>query len=59
MLMDIYVRNIQNYMIKTSENGKLGSVVNSVTQEFLIIYKKLRSFIPPKVRKLTPILHHI
>ena len=35
------------------------SVLDSVTQKLLIIDKKLRSFIPPQVRKMTPKLHQI
>ena len=57
--MDISVRDIHNDMIKSSENGVLDSVVDSVTHKFLIIDTTLRSFIPPQVWKMTPKLRQI
>ena len=59
MLMDIYVRYIQNDTIKLSMNGGLTSVVDYVTQKVLISDTALRSFIPPQVRKMTPKLRQI
>ena len=57
--MDIYVRGIQNHMIKPSDNGGLESVVDSVKHKVLISDTSLRLFIPPQVWKMTPILHQI
>ena len=54
MLMEISVRDIHNDMIKPPDIGGLASLVDSVTQQVMISYKKLRSFIPPQVRKMTP-----
>ena len=45
--MEIYVRDLHNYMLKPFDNGGLASVVNSVTHKLLIIDTTLRSFIPP------------
>ena len=59
MLMDISVRNLNNDMIKPSENGGLKSVIYLVTQKFLISDKTLRLFIPPQVWKMNPGLRKI
>ena len=59
MLMEVSVRDLQNYMIKPFENGGLASVVDYVTQKVLIYDTTLRSFIPPQVRKMTHKLRHI
>ena len=59
MLMDIYVRDLQNDMIKPFDNGGLESLVDSVTHKVLISDTTLRSFIPPQVRKMTPKLCQI
>ena len=52
--MDIYARDPQNDRSKTFENDGLMSVVDYVTQKFIISVTTLRSFIPPQVRKITP-----
>ena len=52
--MEIYVRDIQNYMIKPFDNYGLAGVVDSMTLKVLISYTTLRSFIPPQVHKMTP-----
>ena len=52
--MDIYVRDLQNDMIKPYYNGGLASVFDSTTQKLLISDTTLRPFIPPKLRKMTP-----
>ena len=57
--MDISVRDIQNDLVKLSNNYGLVSVVDSVTQKELISDTTLRSFIPPQVRKMTPKLGQI
>ena len=57
--MNIYVRDIHNYMIKPSENGGLASVVDYINQKVPISNTRLRSFITPKVCKMTPKLCHI
>ena len=57
--MDIYVRDIHNDMIKPYHNGGLESVVDSVTNKFLIIDTELRLFIPPQVCKMAPKLYQI
>ena len=57
--MEIYVRGLNNSMLKPSENIGLESAADSVTQKFLISDTTLRSFIPPQIRKMTPRLHHI
>ena len=49
MLMGISVRDIHNDNIKPSKNGDLESVVDYVTQNFLISGTTLRLFIPPQV----------
>ena len=59
ILMEIYVRGLNNSMLKPSENIGLESAADSVTQKFLISDTTLRSFIPPQIRKMTPRLHHI
>ena len=59
MLMEIYVRDIQNDMIKPPDNGGLVSVVDSATHKVLISDTTLRLFIPPQVRKMTPKLRQI
>ena len=57
--MNVSVRYIHSDIIKPSENGGLESEVDSATHKFLISDTALRSFIPPKVRKMTPRLRHI
>ena len=57
--MDIYVRDLQNDMIKPYYNGGLASVFDSTTQKLLISDTTLRPFIPPKLRKMTPKLRYI
>ena len=57
--MELYVSYLHSDMIKQYDNGGLESVVDSVTQKYLINYTTLRSFIPPQVRKITPILRQI
>ena len=59
MLMKILVRDLQNDMIKLSNDDGLASVVNSETHKVRISDTILRSFIPPQVRKMTPKLCHI
>ena len=59
MLTDIYIRDLHNDMRKPFDNGGLENVFDSVTHKFLISDTALRSFIPPKVRKMTPRLRHI
>ena len=59
MLMDIYVRDIHNAMIKPSDNGVLEIVVDSETQKVLISDTTLRLFIPTQVCKMTPRLRQI
>ena len=59
MSTKVYVRDIQNYMIKPSDNGGLKIVVDYVTHTVLISYTTLRSFIPPQVSKITPKLRQI
>ena len=41
MLMDIYVRDIHNEMIKPSDNDGFKSAVDSATKKFLIDDTKL------------------
>ena len=57
--MEIYVRGLQNDMIKLSDNGGLASAVDSVTHKVLISDTTFRLFIPPQVCKITPKLRHI
>ena len=57
--MEITLRNLQNNMIKSSMNGVLESVVDSVTHKLMICDKTLRLFIPTQVRKMTPKLRQI
>ena len=57
--MYIYIRYLHNDMIKTSYNGGLAIVVDTVTQKLLIIDATLGSFISPQVRKMTPKLRQI
>ena len=57
--MDIYVRGLNNDMIKPYDNCGLESVVNCVTQKVLIQYTTIRLFIPPQVHKMTPNLRQI
>ena len=59
MLMDIYVRDIHNDMIKPFKNGGLASVVDYLTQKVPISDITLKSFIPPQVCKMTPKLRQI
>ena len=57
--MNISVGDIHNDMIKPYNNGGLESVFDSLTYKVLISDTKLRSFIPPQARKMTPILRQI
>ena len=57
--MAISVRDIHNDMIKPSDNVGLESVVDSVTPKLLISNTILRSFISPRVCKMTPKLRQI
>ena len=57
--MEITLRNLQNNMIKSSMNGVLESVFDSVTHKLMICDKTLRLFIPTQVRKMTPKLRQI
>ena len=57
--MKIYNRDLHNDTIKTSDNGGLESIVDYMTQKVLIIDTTLRSFIRPKVCKMTIKLRHI
>ena len=57
--MKIYVRGLNNDMIKPSKNYGLTSVVDFVTYKELINGTTLRSFITPQVRKMTPKLRQI
>ena len=58
MLMQISIRGLQNYIIKTFENDELASVVDYLAQKLLISNTTLMSFIPPQVRKMTTKLRH-
>ena len=58
-LIEIYVRYLHNYIIKKSNNGRLAILFDSMTHKLMIIYTTLRSFIPSKVRKMTPKLCQI
>ena len=42
IIVDIYVRDIHNYMIKSFDNGGLASLFDSVTHKVLIINTTLR-----------------
>ena len=57
--MDISVRDLQDDMIKLFDNDGLASVVEYVTHKVLISDTTLRSFIPPKFRKMTSKLRQI
>ena len=57
--MEISVRDLQIDIIKSSDNGVLESLVDSVTQKALISDTTLRSFILPQVRKINPKLRLI
>ena len=57
--MEIFVRYLQNDMIKPSENDGLEIVVDYVTHKLLISYTTLSMFKPPQVRKMTPKLRQI
>ena len=57
--MEIYVKDLHNYMIKPFDTGGLTSVVYSVTHKVLKIDTILRSFMPPQVSKITPKLRQI
>ena len=59
MLIEIYVRDIHNDIIKPFYNGRLERVVYCVTHKVLINNATLRSFITPQVYKMTPRLHQI
>ena len=52
--MEFSVRYLHNAKIKPSNNSGLESVFDSMTYTLLISDKTLRSFIPPRVRKITP-----
>ena len=51
--MEISVRDLHNDMKKSSENGGLAIVADSMTQEVMIRDTPLRYFIPPQFRKMT------
>ena len=57
--MKISFRYLQNYMIKIPDNGGSESVVDFVTNKFLISDTTLSSFIPPRVCKMNHRLRHI
>ena len=57
--MDIYVRDINNGMMKPFENSGVARVVYYLTHTVLISDTTLRSFISPQVRKITPKLRQI
>ena len=57
--MQISIGYLQNDMIKTSDNGGLGSVVDSVKKEVIVSDTTLRSFIPPPFCKINPRLCQI
>ena len=57
--MKISVRYLNHDMIKPSNNVGLASVVEYLTYKVLINFTILRSFIPPKVQKMTPKLCQI
>ena len=59
MLMWISFIDINNDMIKPSDNDMLESVVDCVTHRVLISDTTLRYFIPPQVRKMITKLRHI
>ena len=59
IVMEIYVRDIHNDIIKPSNNGGLVGVVDNMTHKLLISDTTLRSFIPLQVRKMTPKLRQI
>ena len=59
MSMDIYVRDLQNGMIKPSVNGGLASLTDFVTQEVLISDTTFGSFITQNVCTMTPELRQI
>ena len=52
--MLIFVKDIHTDMLKTSDNGGLGSSVDSATNKVLIIDGTLGWFIPPQICILTP-----
>ena len=52
--MKFSVRDLHNDTIKPSDNGRLASVVDYVTQKVPISDTALRSSIPPQDRKITP-----
>ena len=54
-----FVRDIQKFMIKISDNGGLASLVEPVTQKVLISDTTLKLFIPPQVRKMSHKLRQI
>ena len=58
-LTEIYVRDLQNDMIKPFDNGGLASVVDSPTNKVLISDTTLTSFLTPQVSKMTPKLRQI
>ena len=52
--MEVYVRGLQNDMIKPSNNCGFLIVVDPMTHKVLISDTTLGSFIPPQVRKMAP-----
>ena len=52
--MLIFVKDILTDMIKTYDNGDLGSAVDLVTNKVLISVATLGWFIPPQIYKITP-----
>ena len=59
MLVGIYVWDIQNDMIKPSDDVGLARVVDYVTKKVLMCDTTLRSFISTQVRKIISKLSHI
>ena len=57
--MSIFVRDLQNDMIKPSENGGLEIWVDSVTQKVLISHTTLSSCIQPHLGQMNPKLRQI
>ena len=51
MLMEIYVMDLHNNMIKPFENGEFAIVVDYTTQKVLISDTTLTCFIPSQARK--------
>ena len=59
ILMKTYIRDLQNDIIKPSENDGLVGVVDSGTDKVLISDTTFKSFIPPQDRKITTKLSQI